>query len=727
MIKFILLGIISSIFQLTIFREFTFSIAKNELSFVVATGVWFVFCSLGSITGIKTKGRNYFYLPFLFSLVFCLVICAIHLAKSFAGSGYYEAVGLGFVFLSSLFLIAPMSFLIGYFFCVFTKEYLECRVFAQNTFAKFFAFEAIGFFIGGVIFTFFLARYSNPFLFSSLPVIFLIVADVEKKKKMFSALGIILLGIIFVFGFKFVLKKEFKGAQVLINKGSVYGPIILAEKFGVQSLYVNGSLLSTSEDNVWNEEFIHTSLFAGRGIKNVLFIGAYFSGQVKEILKHNISSIDCLNINPVLSQLNKDKFVKNNRAEINFIVNDPRLYLENTKKKYDCIIMNMPAPTSLAFNRYFSDEFFERVKKRLDKNGIFSFYIPSKRDILSPRILRFNSCIINTLDRVFTHRLLIPADSMIIIASDTKIVSSNNLLENFSSSKIKTDYFTIYHLRDSLSPGRIKYIENMLDKKVKINSDFYPRGFLYYLLLEQSKFYPDLCVDTQKAKYFISEAFMIIIMLLIGFLSLLARSNLACNRKCLVKRSLLNVVIIGFTSIGFNSIIFVLFQTYSGALFWKIGILTGIFMLGLSLGTFLINSVVDQASISQKTLSYFYFVWTLFIFSLFVGIKYLNKLYYTDSIFYIYSFLSGSLTGAVYPLITKLMLKQNAAPKNIPIFVYAADLTGAFLGTLVFSILFIPFLGISLSLLMLIFLIFVFFLLQAGQAKSPVTRTPRQK
>lgn len=693
MIIFIFLGIVSSIFQLTILREFIFSIAKNEFSFVVATGIWFIFCSLGSLAGRKKNLLSFSYVPFSFSLVFCLTISAVHLAKSLVSLGYYETVSLGFVFLSSFILIGPLSFLIGFSFCIFSKRYLDRCAYSPEAFAKFFAYEAIGFFIGGVIFTFFLSSCSNPFLFTILPLLFLIVFDSKKNRKVFSALIIISLGLVFVLSFKFILKKEFKDADILINKGSHYGPIILAKKFGVESLYVNGSLAASSEDKAWNEKLIHTCFSAAKDIKKVLFIGSYFSGQVQEILKYDITHFDCLDINPVLSKLNKERVIKAGETKVNFIINDPRFYIKNTHKKYDCIIMSMPAPSSLSFNRYFSYEFFRFVKKRLAENGIFCFYIPSKRDILSPHILKFNSSIINTLDRVFKNRLLIPSDSMIIIAADTKSVRPANLIKRFSKLSVETDYFTIYHLKDCLDSGRIKYVENMINKKIQINSDFYPMGFLYYILLEQAKFYPDLSIDIQKAKPFIIGSFIVIV-LLAGFLSLLKKKI----------SFLLNAGVTGFLSIGLTAIIFMLFQLYSGALFWKMGILTGVFMAGLSSGAFLVNLVVKKMPVGRRILSCFYFVWVFFLLSLLIGIKTISRFYCFEFIFYIYSFFSGVITGAVYPLLARLMLDNKIGPKNIAVSIYAADLTGAFLGTFIFSVFFIPFLGITFSLILLVVL-----------------------
>ena len=57
--------------------------------------------------------------------------------------------------------------------------------------------------------------------------------------------------------------------------------------------------------------------------------------------------------------------------------------------------------------------------------------------------------------------------------------------------------------------------------------------------------------------------------------------------------------------------------------------------------------------------------------------------------------------------VTRFLLK-NAPSGNVAVSVYAADLAGAFLGTLVFSIFLIPFLGISGAILAVICVAAVF-------------------
>ncbi len=353
MIIFVPLGIIASIFQLIILREFSFSIAKNELAFVVAAGLWIAFCSLGSIAKIPKK-LSKLTLYILACLTFSVSICLIHLVKSSIGLKYYEATSLGLVLFLSIILIGPTAFIIGLAFRYFVQEYLKNNQPQKNVYAKFFAFEAIGFFFGGMVFTFYFIDYTNPLIFSLLPLI-LLPGIKNHYKKIMPACLIISITLISALSFNSILRKEFANANIIANLGSAYGPVIAAYKAGATTLFSGGSSLATSEDKSGNEEFIHMSLSATAPSikKDILFIGAAISGQVEEIIKYKLSSLDCLQINPLISQIAQYGLPSGLKNEVNFITADPRLYLKNANKQYDAILMNMPAPINLALNRYF--------------------------------------------------------------------------------------------------------------------------------------------------------------------------------------------------------------------------------------------------------------------------------------------------------------------------------------------------------------------------------------
>src|SRR4030042_1693343 len=152
---FIALGIVSSVFQLVLLREFIFSIAKNELSFIVAVGPWLLFCSLGSLLGIRKKIMADYLMPFVFSAVFCVSVAAIHCAKTIIGSSYYEASSIVFVAGSSLLLIGPVALTGGYCFARQSTLNSGADTLTDEPAALFFAYEAVGFLTGGIGFAFF--------------------------------------------------------------------------------------------------------------------------------------------------------------------------------------------------------------------------------------------------------------------------------------------------------------------------------------------------------------------------------------------------------------------------------------------------------------------------------------------------------------------------------------------------------------------------------------------
>jgi len=704
MIIFMLLGIITSIFQLVALREFNFSIAKHELAFVIAAGIWIIFCSLGSI--LKLPKAKVAATPFVkdkvtvtpfvtVTLSFTFSICLIHLAKSLIGLKYYETMSPGVILGLSLALIGPTAFILGLTFRQFVQKYTQSNPLTENTYARFFAFEALGFFLGGLAFTFLFKDYANPLIFSLLPLILLLSIKKPFKKALSAALIISVTAILMI-NFNFIIKKEFGNGDILARLGSRYGPVIAARQAGVTALFSGGSLLATSEDRPSTEEFIHMSLSAQDPLVNqdILFIGSAVSGQIEEIAKYKLNALDCLQINPAIWKFTQNLPPGKLSNKINFITADPWAYLKKTRKQYDAILMNMPPPANLALNRYFTEDFFKLVAGRLKPQGSFSFFIPSKREILSPQFIKFNSSVINALDRVFADRLIIPSDTMIIIASNRGKIDGQYLLDNFAKTNPKTEFFTLYHFKDYLDPSLREYTENMLDKKIPANTNLNPSGFLYYLILEQAKFYPNLNLDLKKTRLAI-----IVSLLLISLLIILA-NRLSKKISCL-----LNIAAIGFTSISLSSIIFVLFQLACAALFWKLGLLIALFMAGVSIGILLMNTIKANRA---NLLFSLYFCWMAAIFILFSNLRAIGRSDYAELILYSLALLCGFFTGSAYPLLARNLLENKFKNQDIAITIYSTDLIGAFLGTLFCGILLIPFLGISDSLLTLIFLNAIF-------------------
>jgi len=635
---------------------------------------------LGSLVAMKRLSPKFSYPNLILSLIFGITLFLIHSIKSFFQISYYQPSNIFFVVAWGIALITPISFTGGF---IFSKTSQKISRNQPNPKVEIIAYEGLGFLIGGLLFSICFSFYTNPFWFILTP---LLLTSSTKRKEIFLSVIIIILTVLFTVNFNNMLKKEFNQTVIVKKYPSPYGAILETDLNKAKSLYAGGSLLSTSEDVLLNEQFIHTSLCTTMEKPSILFAGFFSENIINQLLKHSPKKIDLVYPDKAIVDLAKNQFIKN--PKITFITKDPIYYLNHTDKKYDFIFFNFPPPENINLNRYLTFETFSIVKNHLLERGVFSFFIPSKKEILSPKFADFNSCIINTLNKTFTNHLLIPGDSLLILASSFDI-ANKTIIENFIKKNISTKYLQKEDLKDLLDPYYQNYIENSLKKNIPTNTFLNLKGFIYYFWLEQTKFFPRLKLNFEVISTWVIGLFSVIVFLLLFF---------AKNRPFVCYP-----ILLGFLSFSTNSIIAILFQTYAGSLFWKVGLLYGLFMSTLCLGIFLIK---NKKAAFPKPLLIIFFGWLICLGVIIIFIK-LSLFSINPSWLYLFSAWAGILTGFSYPLIVNNFSK-NTNPEKIISYVYSADLIGAFLAILFIPLIFIPLAGIFNTCLMLFFLEIIF-------------------
>ena len=690
MIIFVILGFVTSVMQIVLLREFTFCIAKNELALSFSIGIWLLFCALGSTTGKKHYIPFAKYLPFFLSAIYCLSILASHTAKPLLSIGYYETCSLTTVLALSLFIIGLSGFMSGYCFSSFSNTYIHNNPGTTKTFALFFSFEAIGAFTGGLLFTFIFKNYTNPFLFGLLTLLFIPKIARSKKTFLSNIVLILILTCSCSLLYNTLLKKELNVNKIILNKGTNYGSVIYSQKDdGAKELFLNGSLIWNEEFLPWDEQFIHTIFSSSKSQKDILIVGLIDHNQLNQILQYNPRSITIVTINAIIANLIEENLYAT-KAKIMIKTYDPHLFLMESEKKFDVILSNINAPDSIANNRFFTLEYFKIAKKHLKASGIFAFHIPSKQDILSPRILDFNTCIINTAKKVFTEPFIIPGDTMIVLCPLDYTLTPKKILNTFEKNLLTTKYFTKYELKDSLFVSNREYVTKSLNKTTRINTALFPSGFLYFTLMQQAKFYPNVFINVSATSKFLMLFIFSVNIILIIFSFIFPKYKVPTS-----------ATLIGISSMAITTVILILFQTFSGELFWKIGLLTGLFMVGLSFGSYSMSLLINDL---KKTRFFAWLARVLFFVFFLVSLPLISYSYYIQALLYFYATVFGILTGIMYPLFSKEYIKGESTKENIVATIYACDTAGAFLGSVFFSVLVIPFLGIRVGIKMLVFL-----------------------
>jgi hypothetical protein len=227
---------------------------------------------------------------------------------------------------------------------------------------------------------------------------------------------------------------------------------------------------------------------------------------------------------------------------------------------------------------------------------------------------------------------------MIILNSSTQIQRSD-IIKNFKDAQVPTRFFTRSHLTDALDAQKQAYLETAIDKMIPLNTDLRPYGFVYCLLMEQAKFYPGISIDLKPLRSSVLTGCVFIIALL-GFLIPRKKSVFV----------LTNTAILGFLSIGSSAIIYLAFQFTSGALFWKLGLLVGILMIGLSIGNLLLANTAKKITITTRHFAWLFVLWFIFCLETLFWIHYEIPGILMEIVWYVMALECGILTGLGYPL-----------------------------------------------------------------------------
>jgi len=163
-------------------------------------------------------------------------------------------------------------------------------------------------------------------------------------------------------------------------------------------------------------------------------------------------SVDAVDINPVVIDVAKKYFSVTPSDRLKLIEDDGRMYLKNTNKVYDLIVMDAYSfkdSYKIPFHLV-TKEFFELAKKHLSPNGVFTAQYVLRKDEAEKN--SFFKSEYKTLKSVFKYVYVFDCLEQVVFASDAPIDFSkvdSNLLNgvqytlnmNTTESPLLTDDF----------------------------------------------------------------------------------------------------------------------------------------------------------------------------------------------------------------------------------------------------------------------------------------------
>ena len=504
--------------------------------------------------------------------------------------------------------------------------------------------------------------------------------------------------------------RQWRGLQVLDSRWSPYGNVTVGRREEQLTFFANGVPVCNAPlpDIALVEEMVHYPLLFIPSPRRVLIIGGGFGGVISEVLKHPVDEVHYTEIDPLIIRMIQENLTPLTRPEIEnprlHIHNlDGRLFVKTMDEKFDGIILNLPGPSTLELNRYYTVEFFNEISKALNGEGILSISIPGSETYLSPELRDLNLCLIRSAREVFPSVQVIPGDVNFILASASK--DSGPLLPELfigrlRERKIATHFLTESQIRLKLDSQRRHWLEDSLRRgeAVKLNRDANPSGLYYGIAYWNAQFHPWVQTLWGKVKgLHLWHLALLLSLLTCGALPLRRRNEEVRGGGALI----VLVAASGFFGIAFSVLLIFSFQTLYGYAYHWIGLLIAAFMTGLALGSWTMTRNLEKIRKFFLTMVGIEMLMVLFATT---GIILLALLYSPAwgqrlisgmrSAFLLLSGLAGYLVGLEFPLSSVIFSGRGEGVTRTAGILYAADLFGAWAGSLLVGVLFIPVLGI---------------------------------
>jgi len=671
--------------QIILLREFLMVYSGNELVIGLLLSIWLLLTALGSWSGRFLKaGKNY---DNIIRILF-IFISIYPLAGTFAIEFFRNQVlepgrmaSLTEVMGYSSLLLLPLCFTGGFLFTLISVSSGS----AKGNMQQCYAFESFGSLAGGGLISLFFVYYLNIDNFRSLEylmildLIFFGIHDFRQGKLFESFVFIVItLGMMLLIykhdPNKIAKNKLFAGQKVLLSKETAYGNLTITRTQGQLNFFENGVLLFSTGNIEQREEDVHYAMFQRPDAQKVLLIGGGMTGTTLELLKYpDIKQLDYLEVNPTLFKLTREYTPYLMDKRIRTFAVDPLIYIKRTAERYDVIFINQPPPSNAELNRFFTLEFYQRLKKLLLPGGLLSTRLPSSENYLSNDEVELQSSIFNSLKKDFANVEAVPGKKLYFLASDSTLVM--NFAERYQSLNLDNKYVNDAYLNDALIQFRSQQImDGYKDKKI-LNRDFRPVVYLMYIRHWLS-FYgntiwiiPTVCI-----------------VLLLLFLVLLKPYPSAMFTS-------------GFTGASAEIALLIAFQVIFGYVYLFLGVIITIFMGGLTIGSLMSKNYNVQKA--TKLIVKVQFISGLFILVPAIYIK-MAHLFQNDDLtrllFSIAMLTIAVLVGFQYGIAVSAARKKPAKTVSS---IYSSDLIGSSLGSILVAIYFIPVYGLFITLVVL--------------------------
>jgi spermidine synthase len=504
------------------------------------------------------------------------------------------------------------------------------------------------------------------------------------------------------------------GNGLIAVRNTPYHQLALLKDRDQFTLFGNGLWYFTLPDPQTAELTVHPVMLQHREPHKVLVMGGSGGGLVREILKsRSVERIDTVEPDPEVVRLLAEHVGGNDvdtfpRNRIRTVHGDAGAFVRRAHDRYDVILLNVGEPVNADQNRFYTVEFYQRVRKLMEPEAIFAVGSSGAPDAVGEVQIRYLSSVHTTLRAVFPEVLVIPGDSVRFLATPTAGSLSRDpelLSARMRERHVEARYVQDFFLQDLMSPSRLEFMESILRVRSgdRINTDFTPVCYFNGLLVWSSQIHPlieqslsGLAENFKNVSPWMVSAVGITLLLLF----LWSRTN--------EQRSIrLAVAIAGGSLLALEIVLLLAFQILEGFLYAELAVILSCYMTGLAAGAAVIGRRLKVMRRPGRRLVTVHFALVPFVLGVIPALFALHRvsswvllpLWLIPSVFRCLALAAGGIGGMHFSLATAAWARGRSLETRIGAGLYAADLVGAALSGLVSSLLLLPLVGVYGTLL----------------------------
>ncbi len=709
--RIIALGACAVCAQTLFIREILGIITGTELILGLALASWLFWIGAGGIIGgrlLRPRSvpveKTFAGLSVSIALSVPIVLLFIRVARSLLvdppGSLPDILPAAGLILIST----APFGLLYGAVYNFASAVTKEPGKRISTGIASAYILEAAGSIAGGVLLSLLLFAYLTQLAagFAVAAIVTMVFLFTSEKGRRLGWVIVLLVAAIGYMAAPFIdrasMSLVFSGYEVMEIVPSRYSELCVTRNREIVSVFSGGARLFSHPDAEAAGERIHIPLLAHSRPSAVLLIGGGHGGGAEEALSHpGVESVDWIELDGNISEALDDCLWRTGYGiladrvriidiseEVQNLTGDGRFMLRGSGL-YDVIIVNVPEPVNLRWNRYYTREFFEAARRSLAPGGILTLRHSSSENYISEGNAAVLGTIRQTLAASFEYVDMVPGGTVFFIASDSP-VNTGSILARLRERRLGGHYLSLDELVWRLSGERKAHLASVLKSAPDmINTDLHPVLVTRELILHgrragssSADFFKGML---QLPQWVFPIAFLTAAILLASF----SGGGSAAKSA---------VFLTGSCSMTVQISLMFAFQTFTGILYYSLVMLTALFMAGAALGAYFAKKLQERG---KSNLVVFHVLMGISAVLVPVWLR-LQAAELSGHLtgmagFMFLSLAGGLLTGAYYRTVVEIAWpEKRGAP---PALFYSWDMFGACAGGLLAGTFLIPLSGLD--------------------------------